>query len=271
MNEKIEALDMLNAQKDRLQWVYEYYVASIDGKDGSYKTERLSVLAEEVFGFSKTTLAKCLRKLVKLGLLNKEGKHLATYTLPDNECTIDGCVHELVPVGDSEIDDMGHVAGGTIDASVAPVGIETSDDVDVRIGGLAQSVHELTNLVGQMSGKFANNMIELSKRIDEIAEVDVIQKLSQELQSVAAIVIGIQKYTEEQKAVAEIDATEKERLKLVNVLGGLLSGLDTMSGYKIEHDEKFRDEFGYPVEQMPIGEYPEAEKWVYSLIKGYKE
>jgi len=136
--------------------------------------------------------------------------------------------------------------GGTTDASVAPVEIEASDDIVER---LDFQVSNLTNRIGKIDFdlntrlKTLNTVIcsindDVTKRIDNIAvdmkeqlviAVDMKEQLVPHIQEnhvklwetigeLTDNVNELQKYVDDQKAVAEIEATEKERLKLVNVL-----------------------------------------------------
>ena len=122
--------------------------------------------------------------------------------------------------------------------------------------------------------------------IDEIAVVDAVQKLNQTVSKLTELVndltgqmskvrhipqdvSDIQEWIEEQKAEKAIDETEVERERKAGILYRLLDIASLGSGYEKDYDRIFTQEFGYNVNDTPVGEVDNVRKWIGDIIKGY--
>ena len=285
MNAKIEALECTQKHKELLQEVYKYFVNAIRidrdfnpaGQFNPFKGRDTCGM----FRINRSTYSRALRELVGMGLLCRNRSRNATYTLPDADA-------------DSEIADNGHIADTP--ANATPMSVSDIQGVTPKMETPADIISEVVKqVIGQvvpvLAKQFRDKLCKLSKRVDEIvvdeiAVVDAVQKLNQTVSKLTELVndltgqmskvrhipqdvSDIQEWIEEQKAEKAIDETEVERERKAGILYRLLDIASLGSGYEKDYDRIFTQEFGYNVNDTPVGEVDNVRKWIGDIIKGY--
>jgi len=95
MHSKIQTLNKLYEQKERIDDVYEWFKHQVVESNGIYKSLPYSVTAKE-FDCSASTVAEDIKILVELGLLIQKGRRLATFSLPVDDEMIDSREPEVI-------------------------------------------------------------------------------------------------------------------------------------------------------------------------------